>query len=135
MHDPDRRNLLVCAANEAMSADKSSTIIAALLHHLRDHRIILPAPASIERIGLAGRARARRLTADAMIVDLGAARVARLDELLVKDPVLKRTRIPWLCDWAKAPTASNLMAILDQLAYLRAIERAEGRRRSAHQGM
>lgn len=117
----DRRDLLVCAANEAMSTDKSSTIIAALLQHLRDCRIILPAPASIERIGLAGRDRARRLTADAMIVDLGAARAARLDELLVNDPVLKRTRIAWLRDWAEAPTASNLIAILDRLAYLRGI--------------
>ena len=117
----DRRDLLACATNEAMSTDGSSAIIIALLQHLRDHRIILPAPASIERIGLAGRARSRRLTADAMIVGLGAAQAARLDELLVNDPVLKRTRIAWLRDWAEAPTASNLMAILDRLTYLRAI--------------
>ena len=56
-----------------------------------------------------------------MIVGLGAAQAARHDELLVNDPVLKRTRIAWLRDWAEAPTASNLMAILDRLTYLRAI--------------
>ena len=117
----DRRDLLAYATNEAMSTDKGSTIIIALLQHLRDHRIIVPAPASIERIGLAGRARSRRLTADAMIVGLGVAKAARLDELLVNDPVLKRTRIAWLRDWAEAPTASNLMAILARLADLRAI--------------
>ncbi len=117
----DRRELLACATYEAMSTDKSSTIIIALLQHLRDHRIILPTPASIERIGLAGRARSRRLTADAMLVGLGAAQATRLDELLVNDPVLKRTRIAWLRDWAEAPTASNLLAILDRLAYVRAI--------------
>jgi hypothetical protein len=69
-----------------MSTDKGSTIIIALLQHLRDHRIIVPAPASIEGIGLAGRARSRRLTADAMIVGLGAAKAACLDDLLVNDP-------------------------------------------------
>ena len=53
----DRRDLLVYATNEAMSTDKGSTIVIALLQRLRDHRIIVPAPASIERIGLAGRAR------------------------------------------------------------------------------
>jgi TnpA family transposase len=94
----DRRDLLAYATNEAMSTDKGSTIIIALLQHLRDHRIIVPAPASIERIGLAGRARSRRLTADAMIVGLGAAKAACLDDLLVNDPVLKRTRIAWLRD-------------------------------------
>ena len=72
----DRRDLLAYATNEAMSTEKGSTIIIALLQHLRDHRIIVPAPASIERIGLAGRARSRRLTADAMIVGLGAAKAA-----------------------------------------------------------
>ncbi len=117
----DRRDLLVCATNEAMTTDKGSTIVSALLQRLRDHRIVLPAPASIERIGLAGRARARRLASEAMIVGLGAAKAARLDELLVNDPALKRTRIAWLRDWAEAPSASNLMTILDRLAYLRAI--------------
>jgi hypothetical protein len=117
----DRRDLLAYATNEAMSTDKGSTIIIALLQHLRDHRIIVPAPASIERIGLAGRARSRRLTADAMIVGLGAAKAACLDDLLVNDPVLKRTRIAWLREWAEAPTASNLVAILARLADLRAI--------------
>ncbi|HEY8071925.1 MAG TPA: DUF4158 domain-containing protein [Methylocystis sp.] len=89
----DRRDLLVCATNEAMTTDKGSTIVSALLQRLRDHRIVLPAPASIERIGLAGHARARRLASEAMIVRPGAAQAARLDELLVNDPALKRTRI------------------------------------------
>ncbi len=117
----DHRDLLARATHEAMSTDRISTIIIALLQHLRGRRIILPAPASIERIGLAGRARSRRLTADAMVIGLGATQAARLDELLINDPALKRTRIAWLRDWAEAPTASNLMAILDRLAYVRVI--------------
>lgn len=118
----DRRNLLDCATNEAMSTDKGSTIILALLKQLRDQRIILPAPARIERIAVAGRARARRLTADAMIVDVNAAIAVRIDGLLVNDPILKRTPIAWLRDWAEAPKASNLTSILERLLYVRAFE-------------
>ena len=118
----DRRNLLDCATNEAMSTDKGSAIILALLKQLRDQRIILPAPARIERIAVAGRARARRLTADAVIVDVSAAIAGRIDGLLVNDPILKRTPIAWLRDWAEAPKASNLTSILERLVYVRAFE-------------
>jgi TnpA family transposase len=117
----DRRHLLTCAANEAMSTDKSSTIITALLQYLRDNKIVLPAPSSLERIGIAGRARSRRLSADAMITGLDPAKAAYLDTLLVNDPLLKRSRIAWLREWGEAPSAANLMAILDRLTYVRAI--------------
>ena len=105
-----------------MSTDKGSTIIMALLQRLRDRRIVLPAPARIERIAVGGRARARRLAADAMIVDIDATKAARIDGLLVNDPALKGTPIAWLRDWAEAPKASNLAAILERLAYVRAFE-------------
>ncbi|HEY8127357.1 MAG TPA: Tn3 family transposase [Hyphomicrobium sp.] len=118
----DRRDLLDCATNEAMSTDKGSTIIMALLQRLRDRRIVLPAPARIERIAVGGRASARRLAADAMIVDIDATKTVRIDGLLVNDPALKRTPIAWLRDWAEAPKASNLAAILERLAYVRAFE-------------
>lgn len=70
----DRRDLLDHATSEAMSSDKGSAIIPALLQQLRDRRIVPPAPARIERIAAAGRARARRLTADAMMGQKAQAR-------------------------------------------------------------
>ncbi len=88
----DGRDLLDCATKEAMSTDKGSAIAQALLRQLRDRRIILPAPSRIERIAVAGRARARRLTADAMIVDIVAGIAVRIDGLLVYDPALKEPR-------------------------------------------
>jgi TnpA family transposase len=118
--DTDRHDLLACATNEAMSTDSGSALILALLQQLRDRRIILPAPARLERIATAGRARSRRLAADAMLVDIDAARAARIDELLINNPVLKRTPIAWLRTWAEAPGAANLIAILERLAYVRA---------------
>lgn len=118
----DRRDLLDHATSEAMSSDKGSAIIPALLQQLRDRRIVPPAPARIERIAAAGRARARRLTADAMIVGIDAAKMARIERLLISDPSLKRTPIAWLRDFAESPSASNLMAILERLAYVRAFE-------------
>jgi TnpA family transposase len=116
----DRRDLLDLATKEAMSTDKGATIVVALLQHLRDRWIILPAQASIERMALAGRARSRRLTAEAMTYGIDSSQAARLDALLVNDSVLKRSRLAWLRDWAEAPSASNILAILDRLVHVRA---------------
>lgn len=63
-----------------------------------------------------------------MIAGSGAVRAARLDELLVNDPVLKRTGIAWLRDWAEAPTASNLMAMPRPVGVLAALVIAINRR-------
>ena len=43
-----------------VEADKGSPIAEALMAELRDRRLVLPSPDTLERVGLAGRARARR---------------------------------------------------------------------------
>jgi hypothetical protein len=111
-----------------MSSDKGPAIIPALLQQLRDRRIVMPAPARIERIAAAGRARARRLAADAMIAGVDAAKIARVEGLLVNDPSLKRTPIAWLRDFAESPSASNLMAQTRGPAPPRRIRRSPSRR-------
>ena len=60
------------AAEAAWSTDRGFDIASALMEGLRDRKIILPAPDTIERAGATGRARARRLTADALAAPLTA---------------------------------------------------------------
>ncbi len=60
------------AADAAWSTDRGFDIADALMEGLRQRKIILPAPGTIERAGTAGRARARRLTADILIAPLDA---------------------------------------------------------------
>ena len=55
---------LDCAAAAAWSTDKGEPIAHAIIDGLRAAKLILPSPDTIERAGLAGRARARRRAAE-----------------------------------------------------------------------
>ena len=83
--------------------------------------MILPAPARIERIGLAGRARARKRAMDAVAGALTADQAAALDALLVPDPTTGVTPIAWLRDIADSPSAKSLAGLLSRLAYVRRV--------------
>jgi Domain of unknown function (DUF4158) len=52
--------MVEAAARAAWATDKGLPIALGIIEALRAERILLPAPAVIERVGLAGRARARR---------------------------------------------------------------------------
>ena len=84
-------------------------------------RIVLPGPHTLERVGLADRARARKLAADALIAPLTAEQITGLDALLVNDPALMRSPLAWLRDVPEAPGANNLNEIIERLTYVRKI--------------
>ncbi len=56
---------------------------------LRDRHIVLPSPDTLERVGLAGRARPRRRAADDLLARISPEQLAWVDKLLVNDPDLK----------------------------------------------
>src|SRR3954469_20724276 len=64
---------LDCAAAAAWSTDKGAPIAHAIIDGLRAAKLILPSPDTIERAGLAGRARARRRAAEMLLLRQGAA--------------------------------------------------------------
>ena len=110
------------AAEAAAATDKGAAIVGAMLHGIRETRIILPSPDMIERIGLAGRARARKQAAETLIATLSATQLAGLDTLLGNDATLKRTPLAWLRDVPEAPGATNLNEIIERLAYVRKMQ-------------
>ena len=91
------------AAQAAWSTDQGLPIARAVVEGLRERSVILPAPARIERIGLAGRARARKRALGAVAGALTAEQAAALDALLVPDPTTGVTPIAWLRDIADSP--------------------------------
>ena len=93
----------------------------ALVDGIRAARIVLPSPDTIERVGLAGRARARKLAADTLIAPLTAEQITGLDALLVNDPASKRSPLAWLRDVPEAPGANNLNEMIERLTYVRKI--------------
>jgi hypothetical protein len=117
----DLRHALDLAAEAARSTDKGRPITAALMAGLRRAQIVLPLPDTIERVGLAGRARARRDAADAILASLSAAELGKVDQLLVSDSTLSKTPLTWLRDVPESPSAANMAAILERLDYVRAV--------------
>jgi hypothetical protein len=109
------------ATDAAAATDKGAVIAGAVVDGIRAARIVLPSPDTIERVGLAGRARARKLATDTLIAPLTAEQITGLDALLVNDPALKRSPLAWLRDVPEAPGANNLNEIIERLTYVHSI--------------
>ena len=76
----------------------------------------------IERIAIAGRARARKRDAAVLVAGLSAERLARLDGLLVIDPSAEMTPLAWLKAMPVAPKAGHIRELLDRLHLVRGLE-------------
>ena len=109
------------ATEAASGTERGMAIATAIVDNLRAGRIVLPAPARIERIGIAGRARARKLAAYIVVDALTPGQVAALDALLVTDQETGATPLAWLRDTGYSPSARNLAGILARLSYARGI--------------
>ncbi len=113
--------MIEAAAQAARGTDRGQPIAAAVAAALRAARIILPGGAVIERVAIAGRARARKRAADALLARLSAAQLAKLDGLLAVDPSLGMTPFAWLKAMPVAPKADHIRELLDRLQQVRTI--------------
>lgn len=96
-------------------------MLLALLLRCVLRKIILPAPAVIERTAIAGRVRARKRAADALIAGLSPAQLIKLDALLIPDPAIEATPLAWLRNAPTAPKPDHVRALLDRLRVVREI--------------
>src|SRR3546814_9413488 len=78
--------LIDAGAQAAWSTDRGVPIVAGITEALRASCITLPAPSVIERAGIAGRARARQRTYDALLAGVPVDSLAQLDAVLIVDP-------------------------------------------------
>ena len=113
--------MIEAAAQSAWGTDRGQLIVAAVIAALRGEKIILPAPAVIERTAIAGRARARKRTADALLAGLSPAQLTKLDRLLTPDPALEATPFAWLRNASTSPKPDHVRALLDRLRFVRDI--------------
>jgi TnpA family transposase len=122
---PFRRGDLALALNRAAQAaeytDRGEPIVRALMVGLKGERFILPSGDTLERAGLAGRARARKAAAAAIVEGLSSAELTRLDELVINNPDFGMTPLAWLRNFEEAPTAANINGLLERLRYVRGI--------------
>src|SRR3546814_8489300 len=73
--------MIEAAAKTAWATDKGITIASGVVTALREARILLSSISAIERASSAGRARARKQAAYALIADLSTEQVQALDQL------------------------------------------------------
>lgn len=109
------------AAAAAFATDDGARIMEGLLAHLRTRRMVLPREDVLERIGIAGRARARRLAATALVAKLSAHHLQTLDRLLDVDPERGTSDLAWLRAIPEAPSPVNLHAILERRRAVQAL--------------
>jgi len=113
--------MIEAAAQAAWGTDNGQPIAAAVVAALRAARIILPGAAVVERVAIAGRARARKRAADALLAGLSEAQVAKLDGLLAIDPSQGMTPFAWLKAMPMARKADHIRELLDRLHRVRDI--------------
>jgi len=78
--------MITAAADAAWSTDNGLTIAAGVIDALRQAKILLPSISTIERAGIAGRA--RKQATHALLSGLAADQIVKLDALFVTDPNL-----------------------------------------------
>ena len=80
----------------AANGDKGLPIAATIVSTFRNRSALLPSLHSIEKIGLGGRAIARRRAERALIEAMPLATLEALDGLLEVDPSIGQTRFHWM---------------------------------------
>ncbi|MCV3211472.1 Tn3 family transposase [Mesorhizobium sp. YC-39] len=118
----DRRAALLAAIQAAAISDDGGAIASATVSMFRERGSLLPSIDTIERIGLAARAIARRRAERALIEEISVDTLQSLDKLLEVDPAIGQTRFHWLRSAPDAPGASNLVGLTERIAFLRKLE-------------
>lgn len=113
--------MIEAAAVAAWSTDQGVAIAAGVIDALRHARILLPSIATIERAGVADRARARKRTAQALLARVSREQIERIDSLFVVDPATGVTPIAWLKAIPVAAKPDHIREILDRLRFVRRI--------------
>jgi TnpA family transposase len=119
--EADVPDLIEAAAQAAWTSDQGLPIATGIITALRSAKIILPTPTTIERAGLAGRARARKRAADALVADLTDEQRDKLDKLLAVEPATGVTPLAWLKAVPTAPKADHVRDAIDRLRFVRGI--------------
>src|SRR5208283_347965 len=113
----DLPDVIEAAARAAWTTDRGLPIVAGIIAALRSAKIILPAPTVIERADIAGRARARKRAADALLAGLTDAQLATLDNLPVIDGETRLAPLAWLKAIPSSPKPDHVRDVIDKLRF------------------
>ena len=113
--------MIKAAADAAWGTDQGLAIVRGIVAALRAEQVILPTPGMIERAGIAGRARARKRAAAALLDGLSPDQIEKLDGLLTVDSAIRLSRLAWVKDVPVSLTPDHVRELLDKLHFVREI--------------
>ena len=128
----DYRAVAHVAIEQATGSDRGDAIVSAIIEHLRQRRILLPAAVTLEKIALAARALARKRAHKSLADGLSPETIAKLEALLTVDDDQGRTPFAWLREWPEKPTQKNLSGIIERLQAVRQLGVAPDREKRIH---
>ncbi|GCA52888.1 tn3 transposase DDE domain protein [Sinorhizobium sp. KGO-5] len=113
--------MIEAAAEAAWDTDKGIVIAARIIDALRQANILLPAISTIERAGIAGRARARKQSAHALVAGLRPVQLDALDALMIPEAGKGTMPLTWLKTIPTAAKPDHVRDILERLRMVREI--------------
>ena len=114
----DIATMIAAAEQAAAETDAGLPIATGIVDALRAADIWLPMPSTIERAGIAGRARARKKAAHMMVAGLGAEQIAKVDALFGAE---EGARLAWLKAIPTASKPESVRGIVERLQAVREI--------------
>ncbi|MCQ9148146.1 MULTISPECIES: Tn3 family transposase [Brucella/Ochrobactrum group] len=113
--------MIDAGAVAATATDKGMPIAVHIVTTLRQAGIVLPTISTIERAGIAGRARARKHASQALIGGLTSHQFDLLDSLVQIDPKNGLSSLAWLKTMPVSAKADSVRDILERLSFVRTI--------------
>lgn len=117
----------------AMQTDKGIVLVNALIEHLRQQSIILPALNAIERAGAEAVTRANRRIHEALSGPLSNVHRRRLDDLLKRRDNGNTTWLAWLRQSPAKPNSRHMLEHIERLKVWQALDLPSGVEQLVHQ--
>jgi len=128
----DYRLLAMALMPAAMQTDNVEVLIPEMLELFRRKRILIPVPATVERITLICLRQAHVAVHRKLAGDLTDAQQARLDQLLTIKPGTRISHLAWLRLPPNAPVAGNFIKLIERFEFLQSLGIERERALSIH---
>jgi hypothetical protein len=128
----DQRTVLTAVIATADATDNGQALAEAIIAAFRERRLLLPGVETLDRLGRAARAIARRRMETALLSGFTSEQLASLDALLVNDPAIRLTRFAWLRSLPETPSEKNLLSLIERLTFVRSFALDPQRRDRIH---
>jgi len=117
----DYRALAAALMPAALQTENVEALIPELLEIFRRRHILIPVPATVERIALDCLNQARRTVCRKLTAGLTREQRAGLDQLLTIKPGTRMSYIAWLRLPPNAPVAGNFIKLIERFEFLRSL--------------